>query len=229
MNAARPSLEAEKRDLTGKRVARLRRQGRLPAVVFGHGVASSNISVDAHEFDLFRRRVGANTLLDLVVDGGRPTPTIVYGVQVHPVSHKPLHVDLLAVRMTEELTVEVRVIATGTSVLVDRDGGTVAHILDSVKVRALPDHLPQAIEVSIDGLTEWDHAIRVRDLTIPDDAHFVTDADEIVVRVLPPRVEIEPVVEEAEGAAEGAPAEGAAGEAEGQAGESATGEGSTES
>ena len=196
--AARPTLAAKSRELTGKHVSRLRRTGRLPGVVYGHGVPSSNVSVDTHEFEQFRRHAGNNVLLDLVVDEGNPTPALVHGVQVHPVSHRPLHVDLLVVSMTEELTVDVPVITTGSSLAVEREGGTLLHQLESVRVRALPDHLPRSIEVSIESLVDFDHVIYVRDLVIPADAHLLTDPDEVVLKVLPPRIEIEeaPVVAE---------------------------------
>jgi large subunit ribosomal protein L25 len=205
--AARPTLAASNRTETGKAVARLRRAGRLPGVVYGHGVPSSNVSIDAHEFELLRKHTGPNTLLDLVVDSGKPTPSLVHGVQVHPVSRKPLHIDLFAVRMTEELTVDVPVVTTGTSVLIEREGGTLSHSIDAVRVRALPDHLPQFIEVSIEGLESFDQVIHARDLPIPADAHLLTDPDEVVVRILPPRIEIEEVQAPS---AEGAAAEGAA-------------------
>jgi large subunit ribosomal protein L25 len=211
--AARPTLAAESRDVTGKHVARLRRAGKLPGVVFGHGVESSNVTVDAHEFELFRKHSGSNTLLDLVVDG-KATPAIVHGVQIHPVSRRPLHVDLFAVRMTEELTVDVPIVTTGCTPLIERESGTLNH-LNTVRVRALPDHLPHSIEVAIDGLTSFEDAIHVRDLTVPSDAHILNDPDEIVVRILAPRVvEEEPTVaaepEAGEAAAEGESGEAAA-------------------
>ena len=206
--AARPSLAAQSRQETGKRVSRLRRAGRLPGVVFGHGLPSSNVTVDAHEFDVFRRHAAANTLLDLVVDGGKPTPALVQSVQLHPVSRQLLHVDLFAVRMTEELTVDVPIVTTGTSPLIEREGGTLSHAIDAVRVRALPDHLPHTIEISIQGLTSFDQVIHVRDLPIPSDAHLLTDPNEVAVRILPPRVEEVPEAPAAP--AEGAPAEGGA-------------------
>ena len=203
--AARPSLAAKSRTEIGKHVARLRRAGTLPGVMYGHDVPSSNVSIDAHEFELFRKHAGPNTLLDLVVDGGKTTPTIIHAVQVHPVSRRPLHVDFLAVRMTEELTVDVPIVTTGTNVLLERDGGTLSHPIEAVRVRALPDHLPQFIEISIEHLTSFDQVIHARDLVIPADAHLLTDPDEVVVRILPPRVE--EVEEVAAPAAEEATAE----------------------
>ena len=139
MNAARPSLAAKSREQTGKHVARLRREGLVPGVVFGHGVPSSNVTVDAHEFELFRKHTGANTLIDLVVDDGKPTPIIVHGVQIHPVTRRPLHVDLFAVRMTEELTVEVPIITTG--VLQGFGLGFVFTPLSIVTFSTLPRHI----------------------------------------------------------------------------------------
>jgi large subunit ribosomal protein L25 len=204
---ARPKLEAASRSVTGKKVAALRAAGRLPAVVFGRGLASDNVSVDAHEFELLRRHAGANTLVDLSVDGGKPTPILVHDVQLHRVTRRPLHADLYVVRMTEELTVDVPLVADGVSEAVDNAGGTLMHVLENVRVRALPDHLPQSIHYAIESLRTFDDAIFVRDLDIPADATLLTDGDEIVAKVLPPRVEeAAPAVE----AAEGAEAEGEA-------------------
>ena len=115
MSTARPKLAAASRTLTGKKVAHMRRDGRLPAVVFGRGLASDNVSVDAHEFEQLRRHTGPNTLIDLSVDGGAAAPVLVSGVQIGVVNRRPLHVDLFLVRMTEELTVDVPLVSEGTS------------------------------------------------------------------------------------------------------------------
>src|SRR6185369_18052090 len=148
---SRLSLDAEPRALVGKKVATLRRVGRLPAVVYGHGVGSENVSIDAHDFELLRRKAGQNALIDLSVHGKKARPVLVHAVQVHPVNRRPLHVDLFLVRMTEELTVDVPLVATGESPAVTLHGGTLLHPSESVRVRALPDHLPQSIEYSVAG------------------------------------------------------------------------------
>ena len=214
MSTARATLAAEHRDIIGKKVARLRAAGRLPAVVYGHGVDSASISIDAHEFELLRRHTGSNALVDLSLDGEKARPVLVSSVQVHPVHRRTLHVDLFLVRMTEELTVEVPLVATGESPAVALQGGTLLHPIESVRIRALPDHLPQSIEYSVEGLTDFDATIHVRDLTIPGDVTLLTDGDEIIAKVQAPRVEevveVAPV-EEGEGAAEGGePDEGSA-------------------
>jgi large subunit ribosomal protein L25 len=209
MSSARPTLAATKREVTGKKVAHLRRDGRLPAVVFGRGLESEGVSVDAHEFEVLRRHAGPNTLIDLSVDGGKMTPILVHDVQLHRVTRRPLHADLYVVRMTEELTVDVALVAEGESEAAENLGGTVLHLMEHVRVRALPDHLPQSIHYSIEGLRTFDDLVHVSDLVIPADATLLTDPTEIVAKVLPPRVEEEPVVEAAEGeAVEGEAAEG---------------------
>ena len=212
---ARPKLAATRREVTGKKVSYLRAAGKLPAVVFGRGLDSDSVSVDTHEFEQLRRHAGANTLIDLSIDGEKSAPVLVHGVQTHRVTRRPLHVDLYVVRMTEELTVDVPLVSEGESDAVETNGGMLLHVLENVRVRALPDHLPQSIHYSIAALRTFDDQIHVRDLEIPSDATLLTDLDEVVAKVLPPRVEEEPVSVAAEGEA----AEGAEGAAEGEAAE----------
>jgi large subunit ribosomal protein L25 len=208
MSTDRPTLAAARREITGKKVAAIRRDGRLPAVVFGRGLSSDSVSVDAHEFEQLRRHAGANALVDLSIDGQKPAPVLVHGVQLHRVTQRPLHIDLYLVRMTEELTVDVPLVPEGESEAVNTHGGTLLHVTEHVRIRALPDHLPQSIHYSVASLLTFDDLIHVSDLEIPGDATLLNDPGEIVAKVLPPRVEEAPEpVEAAEGeAAEGAEA-----------------------
>jgi large subunit ribosomal protein L25 len=214
MPSARPILQARPREVTGKAVSRLRRAGQLPAVVYGHGVGSENVQLDAHEFELLRRRSTGNTLIDLKLDGTTPRPVLVHDVQVHPVTQRSLHVDLFLVRMTEELIVDVPLVTTGVSPAIDVQNGVLLHALDHVRVRALPDHLPESIPYSIEPLVDFEAVIHVSDLTIPSDVTLLNDPDELVAKVERPRVEVEEVPVAAEGE-EGA--EGEAPESEGEA------------
>lgn len=220
MSTARPTLAAEHREVTGKAVNRLRKVGRLPAVVYGRGVESSNLTLDAHDFDQLRRRVGPNALIDLAIDGKKADPVLIHAVQIHPVHRRPVHADLFLVRMTEELTVDVQLVATGESHAVVQLNGTLLHPTETVRIRALPDHLPQSIEYTVESLIDFDTALHVRDLTIPSDVTLLTDLDEIIAKVQAPRIEIEeePVV------AEGEEVEGEEAEAEGAEGETPSGE-----
>jgi large subunit ribosomal protein L25 len=225
----RPKLAAAARTVTGKQVARLRHEGQLPAVVYGHGVASEPLTVDAHEFDLLRRHVGASTLVDLSVDGKKARPVLLQSIQVNPVSRRPIHVDLFAVRMTEELTVEVQLVATGVAPATEL-GGTLVHPTSSVRVRALPDNLPETLHYDISGLADYDTTITVADITMPEGVTLQSEPSDVIARVLAPRVETEEApVAEGE-AAEGEAAEGGEGATTGEGGEAAaSSEGGSES
>ena len=214
--STRPELAAQRREILGKAVRHLRTEGLLPAVVYGHGQASESLQVDGKAFAALRRHAGRNALVDLTVDGGTARPVMVHAVQEHPVSRKPLHVDFYLVKMTEEMVVEVPVAPVGTSFAVDKLGGTLLHLVDTVKVRALPSDLPSSLELDITPLESFETVLHVRDLRIPERVTLVTDGDEPVARVQAPRVEEAPTAAEAapEAAEEGAATKGAEGGAE---------------
>ena len=105
--STRPRLTAEHRTITGKQVATLRRQGILPAVVYGHGHDSESIQIDAKEFETLRRKTGRNAILDLKVGSARVTPVILQQVAIDPVQRTPIHADFFVVKMSEEMVVDV--------------------------------------------------------------------------------------------------------------------------
>jgi len=213
MSTARPTLSATSRSVTGKKVAALRHAGQLPAVVYGHGQPSDALTLDAHEFDLLRRHAGATTLVDLSIDGRKPAPVLVHAIQTHPMTRRPLHVDLYLVTMTEEITIEVALVSEGESEAVADLGGTLLHQLEHVRIKALPDRLPQSIHYSVASLKTFDDVIHVSDLAIPDGVTLLTDPTEVVAKVLQPRVEEVEAPAAAEAVEGEAAATGAAGEA----------------
>ncbi len=208
--ADRPRLAAERRTITGKAVAGLRKEGRLPGVVFGHGTESEPVTIDAHAFDQLRRRTGSSTLIDLVVDDGKARPVLLNGIQVHPLTRRPIHVDLFVVRMTEELTVEVQLVADGIAPAAAA-GGSLVHPVSMVKARALPADLPETIHYDLSSLATFDDTITVADLVVPKGVTIQADPADVIARVLAPREAEVVVVAEApveEAAAEEPAAEG---------------------
>jgi large subunit ribosomal protein L25 len=226
---SRPQLSAKPRAAHGRAVRQLRRDGFLPAVIYGNQHESESIQVDAREFDQLRRHVGRNALIDIKLDGGKAQPVLLHAIQEHPVTRRPLHVDLLAVNMTEERTVDVPIVTTGTSEAVERLGGVLLHLRDAVSVRALPDDLPASLQLDITPLDTFDVVLHAADLQIPTGVALVTDEQEPVARVQPPRVEevFEPAAEEAEEGVEAEAAEeaeeGAQAEAAAEGGEAEAG------
>lgn len=213
--SSRPQLSADTRQALGKKVAQLRRDGVLPAVVYGHGNDSEPIQIEAKGFDELRRHAGRNALVDLKVGGGRARPVLLHAVQEHPVTRRALHADFLIVRMTEEMTVDVSVAMIGESVAIEKMGGTLLHLRDTVQVRALPGDLPSSLELDISPLSTFDATLHVSDLQVPEKVTILTDGTEPLARVQAPRVEEEPVETEGEAAAEAEDAEAETAEAEG--------------
>ncbi|CAN5613243.1 MAG: 50S ribosomal protein L25 [Chloroflexi bacterium] len=194
--ADRPQIPAQPRTVSGKNVSRLRREGLLPAVVYGQSRPSESIQIDAREFETLRRSVSRNSLVELRIGDARPQPVMLHEFQEHPVNRRVLHVDFLVVNMAEELTVDVPINYSGTSEAVDRMGGTLLHPMDTVQVRALPTDLPQSLNADISALDSFDAVITAGELSLPERVTLVTEAHEVVARVQQPRLEEEPVAGE---------------------------------
>ncbi len=216
---SRPQLSARPRDVRGKAVAHLRRSGVLPAVVYGAGVPSQNISLDEHEFELLRRHAGRHAVIDLSIEGdGKAQPVLLQSIQEHPVSRSTLHVDLLVVNLEEERTLDVPLVFVGQSEAIAKLGGVLLHLRDAVLVRAKPDDLPSGIELDISPLVDFESVLHASDLLMPAGVTMITDPTDAVARVQQPRIEEEPVAAEAEAA----PEEGAEGAPKPEAGETET-------
>jgi large subunit ribosomal protein L25 len=220
-------IAVDARDVTGKRTKRLRSAGIVPGVLFGKKAGSVAVQLDAKAFEALYREAGRTTIVKVVVDGGSPTNAVIKNVQRNPLTGRAIHVDFFAPDMTQEMTAEIQVVYTGTAPGVEASGGFLLTSLDRLRVRALPNDLPHEISVDVSSLVDLEAAIHVSDLQVPGAVTVLSDPDEIVARVLPPRVEEEPEVvpeelaegeEGAEGGpegAEGAAAGGAEGGAEG--------------
>ncbi len=196
MSATTTVLTATSRTETGKAVAHLRHDGKIPAVVFGHGLASINVTLDAHEFDHLRRTIHSNSIISLEIDGKQKQRVMVHGIQIDPRYRRLLHVDLFALKSGEEVTVEVPLHTTGEAYAATKLGGTLLHTVDRVRVRALPEKLPESFEISVESLVDFDVAIHMRDVVLPAGVTLLSDPDEIVAKVIPQRAVEEPVVAE---------------------------------
>jgi large subunit ribosomal protein L25 len=204
-------LNLVRRDVIGKKVRALRRQGIIPANIYGHNVDSLAVQVASDELRLLMKRHGRNEIIYVQVDG-QERPTFVRDVQRNPVTDQIVHVDFLQISLTEKVRLEVPVHFSGVAPAVTTFGGIVTHATNQVLVEALPTAVPSVIEVDISDLTEIGQSIHVGDLPEMEGVVFLTDAGSVIVRIDLPAAER---AEEAEVAAEGeeAAAEGAEGEA----------------
>jgi large subunit ribosomal protein L25 len=200
------------------------REGKLPAIVYGHNTDPTPITLDRLEFQKVFVKSGRTQLVDLVLDGDRTEKVLVREIQVHPRRQGPIHVDFYQVNLQEKIEVEVPLHLSGESAAVKRGDADVLHTMHSVRVECLPSDIPESFEVDITPLEEIDMELRVADLTVPKDVTILEAPDELVVKIVHKRelkVEEEiPAAEaavpaEGEEAAEGeAPAEGEEAESE---------------
>jgi large subunit ribosomal protein L25 len=195
--ADRIKLDFENRTLVGKKVNRLRRQGLLPATVYGKGVGPFTVQLNARTFADAYRHAGRTGLLDLGIPGQKGVSAFIHNLQRHPVTRAITHVDFLVVDLLIEVTVDVPVHIVGDSELVRRGDALLNQVLTALSVRALPTDIPSAIEVDVTALDSMDKSIRVADITL-EKGEFAAAPDELVVSLTPARdeeVEEEPAAE----------------------------------
>jgi large subunit ribosomal protein L25 len=225
---AETALTAEHRDLTGKGPARrYRAAGRVPGVLYGHGVDPIPLTVSAQDLlHLFHNAGGTNVLVDLQIDG-TPHLAIPREVQRDHIHSRFVHIDFLAVRRDEKITLSVEVHEVGEAPGI-KAGGVVEHHLRELEVECLPTDVPDGIAADISSL-ELGDMLHVRDLVPPPGVEILTDAESAVISIITPaalRVEAdltlpgeeapapEPEAEEEAGAEAAAGAEGEAAEGE---------------
>jgi large subunit ribosomal protein L25 len=210
-------LKAEAREGNGKGAARkLRAAGKVPGVVYGHGMDPIPVAVDSRDlFHTLHTDAGSNVLIDLEVKKDHHL-TLPREIQRDYVHGRFIHVDFLAVRRDEKITVDVPVELVGESHGV-KEGGVIEHHLWEVKLSSFPQDVPDGIEADISALGIGD-SLKVGDLKIPNDVDLVTDPEASIIAVVPP-----PILRlEEEEAVEGEAAEGEEAEAEGEGGEAAS-------
>lgn len=193
MKSQRPSLQAEVRKVVGRKVKKLRREGKVPANVFGKKVKSASLSLDAVSFGKLFRKVGETTLVDLVVAGEKEArPVLVADVQRDPVTDHIIHVDFHQVDLTEKVTADIPVRITGEAPAVKDKGAVLVTVLSSIPVEALPADLPDRFDADISGLVEFGNSVHVKDLNVDRAKVKLLVADEeTVATVQEPKAEVE--------------------------------------
>lgn len=185
-------LKVTSRQEKGKQAAkRLRREGLVPAVAYGHKEEPVKLALNAKELRDLMAHGGSHGLLNLKCEGVPDSPVIIKALQRHPVSHAVNAVDFLRVSLTEKVTASVPLVLEGEPVGVKMDGGVLVQALHQLEIQAFPQDLPEHIMVDVSGL-EFDGApIHVREVTLPQGVEAVTDGEEPVAVVNPPALEEE--------------------------------------
>lgn len=204
-------LKARARDITGKKVRFLRRDGITPTHLFGHNLKSRSLECNTGELLDVIKEAGMTSLLNLEIDGEkRRRKVLIREIQTDPLGKQLLHVDLYQIKMTEKLKADIPIVLTGEAPAMEIKGRAVQQSLDNLSVECLPDRLPHEIEVNIGSLNELGDSIYVKDLTLGDDITIHNEPDQLIVKIAEmavARVVEEEEEEEAITVEEAAPAE----------------------
>lgn len=194
-------LKSEKREILGKRVKTLRKQGLIPAVVYGGKEGSVPLTLELKEFKKVFKNAGETTLVRLFIDDvkfsakGGPTSgwknVLIYDVNRDYVTDEINHVDFREVKMDEKITAKVPLVFVGDSLAITDLGGVLIKAMQEIEVRSLPSDLPHQIEVDISLLKTFDDTINVKDIKLPKGIEVLDNISAAVASVTPPRSEAE--------------------------------------
>ena len=185
------TLALSRRSVLGKKVKRLRRQDITPAHMYGSGIEAQALQGDGAALRRLLPRVGTNIPVSVQVEGSdAENICFVREVQRHPVTEDVLHIDFIRVDVTQTISAEVPITLTGVAPATQQ-GGTLLQPLTTLLVEALPMNIPASIEADVSGLDDFEKSIVVSDIAVAANVTVLTDSDEFVARVSPPRVEVD--------------------------------------
>lgn len=185
------TLALTQRSVLGKKVKRLRKRDITPVHMYGSGIEAQSLQGDGAALRRLLPRVGTNIPVSVQVEGSdAENICFVREVQRHPVTEDVLHIDFIRVDVTQTISAEVPITLTGVAPATQQ-GGTLLQPLTTLLVEALPMNIPASIEADVSGLDDFEKSIVVSDISVAANVTVLTDSDEFVARVSPPRVEVD--------------------------------------
>ncbi len=180
-------LEAKKRDVLGRKTNKGRKEGLIPAVVYGKGVSGTNIWVKLLDFKRLIKKSGESTVIDLKIDEKDNRNVLIYDTQKDPVRDNYIHIDFFQVRMDEEIETEVELEYIGEAPAVKELGGVLVKNIGAIEVKCLPADLPSSITVDISILKTFEDRITLGDLNISKKIELSIDLETVIALVSEPR------------------------------------------
>ncbi|MPM12640.1 General stress protein CTC [bioreactor metagenome] len=181
-------IEATKRDVIGKKVGVLRREGKLPGVIYGHKFDAMPIIMDSKTTTKILNSVTSSSIVTLVIDG-KEHAALVRERQMDYIRNQFIHVDFQAVSQTEKIRAKVGVILTGLAPAIKDFNGVVVEGLDAIEVEALPKDLPERFVIDLSKLAAIGDAIHVKDVEVPANVEIVEDGEAMIVLITSPAAE----------------------------------------
>ncbi|MBN1565723.1 MAG: 50S ribosomal protein L25 [Anaerolineae bacterium] len=174
-------LEAAKRDVLGKQVRHLRKEGIIPGVLYGPTIEAIPLQMKWTELRPLLRAAGGSSVIEVAVSGGETYNALVRDVQRHPLRGDVLHVDFYRVRMDVVIRTDVPVVTVGSDLVIAKKGGVISQEMTTVTVECLPGNLPSHIEVDISGMTEIGETILAVDLPQIEGVTYLVNDDDTIV------------------------------------------------
>lgn len=185
-------IQVDKREILGKKVRFLRREGVTPVHIFGHNIESLALQCDTAELQRIIAQAGTTRLIALEVEGDKQSRNVfIREIQKDAISGQLLHVDFYQIQKTEKIKADIPIVFIGESPALHLKGRILDHELNSISVECLPDKLPPQIEIDLNPLEELDQTIHVSDITFGPDITLITAPERLIVKVSEVRVKIE--------------------------------------
>jgi large subunit ribosomal protein L25 len=206
--ATREKVNVQKRELTGKKIKRLREQKILPANVYGSQTESVTIQLSYLDFNTLTKNASETDLIDLVIEGeDKARPVLIHDIQINPVTNQPQHIDFFQVNLSEKIEVNVPIKFIGESTAVKENRGLLLTLMDELPIKVFPSDIPNSFDLDISTLAEVNDHITVANIAIPDGIEvMLDDLEELVVKIEPVRTVEEEEAAEAESSAQKADA-----------------------
>lgn len=182
------SLTVEPRKILGKKIKALRKQGILPANIYGKNVASTAIQVSLKDFEKVYKEAKETGIVEINLDG-KKTPTLIKNIAYDYLANKILHADFYQVNLTEKVKAQIPVILVGEPKAVTEHLGPLLHILQEVEVEALPSDLPEKIEINVENLAQVNDQVMVSDIKVPNGVEILTGKEETIAKISEPTKE----------------------------------------
>jgi large subunit ribosomal protein L25 len=184
------NLQVKTRIILGNQVRKLRREGKLPAVIYSNKLSSLSVELPLGDFNRVYKESGKNHVIDIKIEGGKSYPCIVHALDIHPVTGVVRHVDFLFVNLKEKVVASVPVVYVGESKAVKELGGVLNTSVSELEVLALPDEIPAEIVVDISSIEDYGDAIRLQDLAMVKTYEIQEDPEFLIASVTAPTAEV---------------------------------------
>ena len=192
------TLKAQKREVIGKKVKKLRQKSILPAVLYGPKIKNLSLEIDLKEFNNIYKKAGESSLISLVIND-KKFPVLIHEIKKDPITGGSIHVDFYQPILTQEVEATVPLVFEGASLAVKDLGATLIKEIQELEVKALPEKLPHEIKVNIEKLKTFEDEILIKDLELPEGVKVQREPNEIIAIVVPPEKveeELEKPIEE---------------------------------